>query len=114
MIDLIKKYSLLLIFGIVISRILAGLILIAFPDLLTSKLQDGGTSTLSSGYLSGALEYLVNIGFIILLVKDMRTEKINSPLILIMTFFSAIMGIVFFLLTVASNKVNQPKIEMNE
>ena len=114
MIDLIKKYSLLLIFGIVISRILAGLILIAFPDLLTSKLPDGGTSTLSGGYLSGGLEYLVNIGFIILLVKDMRTEKINSPLILIMTFFSAFIGIVFFLLTVASNKVNQPKIEMNE
>ncbi len=85
-----------------------------FPNFLTSELQDGGTSTLSSGYLSGGFQYIINIGFIILLIKDMRTEKINSPLILIMTFFSGFIGIVFFLLSVASNKMNEPKIELNE
>ncbi|WP_046758175.1 hypothetical protein [Kordia jejudonensis] len=114
MIDFIKKYSLLLIIGLVLSRILAGLILIAFPDVLTTELPDGGISTLSGGFLSNGIEYLVNIGFIILLAKDMRTEKINSPLILLMTFFSAFVGVVLFLLTVASTKVCQTKIELNE
>ena len=114
MIDLIKKYSLLIIIGIVLSRILAGIILIAFPDILTSELPNGGTSTLSVSYLSDRFEYLVNIIVIIFLVKDMKMEKINSPLILIMTFFSAFIGIIFFLLSVASNNANKPKIELNE
>jgi hypothetical protein len=114
MIDLIKKYSLLLIIGIALSRIVAGIILNTFPDLLTSELPDGGTSTLSGGYLSAGFEYIINIVFIILLAKDMKTEKINSPLILILTFFSAFIGILIFLLSVASNKINRTKIELNE
>ena len=112
--DLIKKYSLLLIIGIVLSRILAGIILIAFPDLLTSELPNGGTSTLSGSYLSSGFEYIINVVFIILLAIDLKKEKINSPLILIMTFFSAFIGIILFLLSVASNKINQTKIELNE
>ncbi|MCL7765488.1 hypothetical protein MPF19_18880 [Polaribacter sp. Z014] len=112
--DLIKKYSLLLIIGIVFSRILAGIILITFPDLLTSELPNGGTSTLSGSYLSSGFEYIINLVFIIFLAKDFKKEKMNSPLILIMTFFSAFIGIILFLLSVASNKINQTKIELNE
>ncbi|QJP35429.1 hypothetical protein F0365_13980 [Nonlabens sp. Ci31] len=114
MIDLLKKYSILLIIGIVLSRILAGLILIIFPNILASEFADGGTSTLSAGYLSDGLEHLFNILVIIILAKDMKKEKINSPLILIMTFFFAFIGVIFFLLTVASNKVIKPQIELNE
>ncbi|WP_282030853.1 hypothetical protein [Winogradskyella eximia] len=114
MINLIKKYSLLLIIGITLSRIMAGIILILFPDLLTSELPDGGTSTLSSDYLSVGLDFIINIVFIVLLAKDMKTEKINSPLILIMTFFYAYIGILIFLLTVASNKFSRTNIELNE
>ena len=114
MIDLIKKYSLLLIIGITLSRIIDAIILNIFPDLLTFQLPDGGTSTLSSDYLSVGLDFIINIVFVVLLAKDMKTEKINSPLILIMTFFSAFIGILIFLLSVASNKISRTKIELNE
>ena len=111
---LIKKYATLLIIGLLASRVLTAIILLAFPNLLTSELPDGGTSTLGSGYLSRGFEYLINIGFIFLLSKDMRKEQMKSNLILIMTFFSSFMGVLLFLLSVASNKLNQPKMELNE
>lgn len=109
MVELIKKYSTLLIIEIVLSRILAGIILIVFPNLLTSELPDGGTSTLGGGYLSSGFEYLINIGFMILLAKDMKTENTKSTAILIMTFFSAFIGVLFFLLNVANNRLNNIK-----
>ena len=114
MTELIKKYATLLILGLVLSRVLSAIILLALPNLLTSELPDGGTSTLGSGYLSGGIEYLINLGFIILLSKDMKKEQMKSNLILIMTFFSSFIGVLIFLLSVAHNKSNQPKIGINE
>ncbi|WP_299523682.1 hypothetical protein [Winogradskyella sp.] len=112
--ELIKKYAVLLIIGLLISRILSVIILLAIPNLLTSELPEGGTSTLSGSYLSGGLEYLVNIGFIFLLSKDMSNERIKSNLILVMTFFSSMIGVVLFLLSVAQKKSNLTKIKLNE
>ncbi|WP_111685605.1 hypothetical protein [Winogradskyella tangerina] len=111
---LIKKYAILLIIGLLISRILSAIILLAVPTLLTAELPEGGTSTLSGSYLSSGLEYLVNIGFIFLLSKDMRNEEVKSNLILVMTFFSSMIGVVLFLLSVAQKKSNLTKIELNE
>ncbi len=112
--ELIKKYATLLIIGLVLSRVLTTIILLAIPNLLTSELPDGGTSTLDSGYLRGGFEYLINIIFIFLLSKDMQKEQVKSNLTLIMTFFSSFIGVLIFLLSVAHNKYNQPKIEINE
>ena len=114
MTELIKKYATLLIIGLVLSRVMSAIILLAIPNLLTSKLPDGGTSTLGNGYLSGGIGYLINIGFIILLSKDMKKEQMKSNLILIMTFFSSLIGVLMFLLSVAQKKYNQPKIGINE
>lgn len=112
--ELIKKYATLLIIVLIISRILTAIILLAIPNLLISGLPDGGTSTLGSGYLSGGIEYLINIGVIILLSKDMKKEQIKSNLILIMTFFSSFIGVLLFLLSVAHNKYNQIEIGTDE
>lgn len=112
--ELIKKYAALLIIGLVLSRILSAIILLAIPNLLISELPDGGTSTLGGGYLSGGIEYLINVGFIFLLSRDMKKEQIKSSLILIMTFFSSLIGVSIFLLSVAHKKFNQPKIGINE
>ncbi|MDT0622025.1 hypothetical protein [Croceitalea vernalis] len=114
MTELIKKYATLLIIGLVLSRVIAAIILLAIPNLLTSELPDGGTSTLGTDYLSGGIGYLINIGFIILLSKEMKKEQIKSNLILIMTFFSSLIGVLIFLLSVAQEKYNQPKIGINE
>ncbi len=112
--ELIKKYATLLIIGLVLSRVLTTIILLAIPNLLTSELPDGGTSTLDSRYLRGGFEYLLNIIFIFLLSKDMQKEQVKSNLTLIMTFFSSFIGVLIFLLSVAHNKYNQPKIKINE
>lgn len=112
--ELIKKYATLLIIELFLSRVLAAIVLLVIPNLLTSELLDGGTSTLSSSYLSGGFQYLINIGFIILMSKDLKKEGINSNLILIMTFFSSFIGVLFLLLSVAYKEHNQPKIEINE
>jgi hypothetical protein len=112
--ELIKKYATLLIMGLFLSRILTAIILLAAPNLLTFELPDGGTSTLSTSYLSSGLEYLINVGFVILLSKDLKKENINSNLMLMITLFSSFIGVVFFLLIIAFKEHNHPKIEVNE
>jgi uncharacterized membrane-anchored protein YitT (DUF2179 family) len=114
MIKITKKYSILLVLGLVLSDILAGIILLAIPNFSTYELAGGETLTLSYEHLNIVAQYLINIGFMILLSKDMGKKQIKSNLILIMTFFSPFIGVLLFLLSVAQNKYNQPKIEMDE
>jgi hypothetical protein len=109
MTELIKKYSILLVVGKILSYILAGIILIIFPYLMTSELPNGGTSTLSRNYLSSSIEYLINIAFIFFLLKDMEKENSKSKIILIMTFFSAFIGVLFFLLSIKNYRINLNK-----
>ena len=99
--QLIKKYAGLLILAIILSHLLTGLVLTIWPNLLIEKLPNGGTSTLATVYLVSGFEYLINIGFIILLAKDMEKENLKSIPILIISFFSGFVGVVFFLLAAA-------------
>ena len=103
---LIKKYSILLISAIILSHLLTGIILTVWPNLLTTELPGGGTSTLGNGYLISALDYLINVVFIILLTKEMNKENIKSIPLLILTFFSSLLGVIFFLFIVAQQKLN--------
>ena len=112
--ELIKKYAVLLLLGFLLSRILTALTLTLIPNLLTWELLDGGTSSLSHDYLRNGFDYVINIGFIMMLSRDMGKERLKSSLILIMTFFSSFIGVVIFLLAVAFNKLNPPNIELHE
>ncbi len=103
---LIIKYSILLVVAMVLSHLLSGVILIIWPDFLTSVKPDGGTSTLGVGYLTSALSYLINIVFVVLLMKEMNKENIKSIPLLILTFFSSFLGVVIFLFIVAYQKLN--------
>ena len=94
---LIKKYSVLLILAVVISHLLTAIIMTIWPDLLTTEMPDGGTSILGSGYLTVGIDYLINVVFIIILSKEMNRENIQSIPILILTFFSSLLGVMFFL-----------------
>ena len=104
--QLIKKYSILLISAILLSYLLTGIILTIWPNLLTTELPDGGTSTLGNGYLTSGLDYLINIVFIILLSKEMNKENIKSIPVLILTFFSSLFRVMFFLFIATSHKMN--------
>ena len=110
MIRLLKKYTILVIASIIISRILTATILTIWPDLLTTKMPNGGTHSFGSGFLETGIEYLINIIFVFLLAKEMKNEKILSVSVLILTFFSSSIGVLFFFLILADNKLNYQQI----
>ncbi len=101
---LIKKYVILLIIAIILARLTTAILLIIFPNLLTTELPNGGTSILGKEYLERGIEYILNIVFVILLSREMKQLKFKSSLILIITFFSSLIGVIFFLFVAADNK----------
>jgi len=107
MITLLKKYSLLLIASIIISYILTAFILYLKPDLLTTHNSYGATSSFGSAYLKEWIDDFINIIFVFLLYREMKTLKIMSVPILILTFFSSLTGVIFFLIMNAYNTLTK-------
>ena len=103
--QLIKKYSILLIIGFLLPGLLTLGLLSIQPDLLTLELPNGYRKW-DDGYIKIVFGLLINLYFIFQMKKDMEKEKLKSNLILITTFFSAFIGVVFFWLAVANNKFN--------
>ena len=108
--QLIKKYIILLLVATVITRLVAIILLGIYPNLLTTELPDGSTSTLGDAYLERFFEYLINIIFVILLLKEMRRLKFISLPILVVTFLSSYIGIIFFLFAAAGKTLETKKI----
>ncbi len=67
--------------------------------------QNGAITTYSTKYLVWFLEYLINIVFIILIYTELKKQKIKSTPILVVTFLSSLIGVIFFLLFSAHNKL---------
>lgn len=111
---LIIKYSVLVVSSIVFARLLTATILTIWPNLLTINISEGVSRKLGTGNLQTGISYLVNIIIIFLLSKDMKKENLKSIPILIMTFFSSLVGIIFFFLTIANNKLNSKQIDNHE
>lgn len=111
MIGLLKKYAILVIASIIIARLITITILTIWPDLLITKLPNGGTQTLGNGFLETGIEFVVNIIFVILLIKEMKKEKISSYPVLILTFFSSVIGVLFFFLILADHKLKYKHID---
>jgi len=91
----------LVIASIVISYLLAAVILLLSPHLLTTQTPDGATQTYSTAYLKDGIDYLINIIFIFLLYREMKILKIMSIPILMLTFFSGLIGVIFFFIIIA-------------
>jgi uncharacterized protein YqhQ len=108
---LLKKYAILVIASIIIARLLTVSIMTIWPDLLTTKLPNGGIHTLSTNFLETGIDFLINIGFIFLLAKEMKNEKIYSVPVLILTFFSSMIGVLFFFLILAENKLKYKQLD---
>lgn len=105
MTTLLKKYSILVISSMVTSYLLTALILYMSPHLLTTQTPDGATHSFSSAYLKVGIEYLINIIFVSLLYREMKTLKIMSTPILILTFFSSLIGVIFLFIISAYEKL---------
>lgn len=106
---LIIKYSILVVSSIIVARLLTTTILTYWPDLLTIYISEGATRKPGSRFLESGISYLLNVIILIILSKDMRKENYKSIPILIMTFFSSLVGITFFFLTLAYKNLNSNK-----
>lgn len=111
MILLFKKYAILVVSSIIIVRLITVSILTIWPDLLSMKMPDEGVRTFGIAFLETGVEYIINIIFVILLSKDMKRENIFSLPILILTFVSNILGVIFFFLILANNKLIQKQLD---
>ena len=111
---LTKKYTILVVASIVFVRLLTATIMTIWPDLLTTKISETLTHKISNGYLERGIAYLVNIVFVFLLYKEMEKEKVQSIPILVLTFFSSLIGVIFFLLTIAYDKFTNKQINQYE
>lgn len=111
---LIIKYSVLVVSSIVFARLLTATILSIWPNLLTISISEGVSRKLGTGILQTEISYLVNIIIIFILSRDMKKENLKSIPILIMTFFSSLVGIIFFLLTLTNNKLKSKQVESHE
>lgn len=103
--QLIIKYSILLIFALILARLLTVATMTMWPDILTFNVAEGYTRTFSSHYLESVFEYLMNIAFIVLIAAEFKKQKVKSIPILIVTFFSSFVGVLFFLLFSANTKL---------
>lgn len=100
-----------MIASIVITELITFAILTIWPDLLTTKLPDGAIQTFGNGFLEGGIKSVINIIFVFLLAKDMKNEKILSLPVLVVTFFSNLIGVLFFFLILAYNKLKYKQLD---
>lgn len=99
-----KKYIYLLAGLYILNNLLAAIVLMIFPDLLTIHYSDTSTSSFSANYLIVLFEYITNLIIIYQINKDMKQIGPKSIPILIITFFYNTAGILFyFILLFASN-----------
>ena len=106
MTKILVKYSIILVVAKIIASLLTVSIMTIWPLLLTTETPNRGTFTLGTGFLETGIEYLINLVIIYLLVKEMEKEDFFSLPILILTFFSNWIGILFFFLAFAYKSIN--------
>lgn len=99
-IEQIKKYFLLLIGAYVAVRIMAFILIFMYPDILVRHLSDSSTMVYSPGDLILLIEYFSYLVIAIIMNRDMKEKGLFSIPILLLTFFSGVYGIVFYLIMV--------------
>lgn len=111
---ILKKYILLLFGAYVTVRIIALIILIIFPDILTYKHSETHTTTLSIEHLYFKTQYLVNIIFVRIIYKDFKKLNIKSYTILLTTLLTGFAGViisVIYMYKVKSSSVDNGNIQ---
>jgi len=107
--ELIKKYAILVILAFIVSKLGLAIIMTVWPDLMTVKVSDVETLTYGTAYLEYGITYLINILFIVFLYKEMKKLDFKSLPVLIVTFFSNLIGVLFFLIISAHKILNSQK-----
>ena len=110
MIKLIKKYTILIAASVILVAFLTLLIPDIFPNLLTTGITEDTRFTFGTAHLMWTIQYLFNIVFIFVLHKDMKKADIHAVPVLVLTFFSSFVGVLFFFLIIASKTLNYKKL----
>jgi len=103
--DLIIKYTIVLIICKLIYIFIPDFIITTFPSLQFYTLSNGASRAVI-GPLTTGMHYFLNLIMTILLFREMQILNIKSLLILIITLFSSITGVIFFLFIVFDRKYN--------
>jgi len=104
LIAIIKKYIILAILFVIIELILVS----SFP-IFISLIEISDKKIYSLGY--EIINLAINSIFILIIYRDMKKEELKSDLILLITFFNHINGVILFLilLTYKTIKTNNTK-----
>ena len=105
--QLIIKYALLIIITTLIIKIITGIITVSPPLLLSTITVNGRIRPFPILFFENILELVLNIIIVIIMKKDLRKENINSVPLLILTLFSGLIGVLFFLLAVYHNQLKR-------
>lgn len=94
---LIVKYSKILTAIYVFSYLSSEIIAYVFPNLLSYETANGQNLNIGIGYLRTGIRYLLNVLLVFVIAKEMKCLNLKSSILLILTFFSNITGVAFFL-----------------
>ena len=106
-----KKYFFLLAGFYLGIRILVAILFVIFPNILTFDISPNGTRSFSEDYLVAFFTYLTNIVFVISIKNDLEKVNIKSIPVLIVTFFSNIIGVLFCFILLFAADFNKNKID---
>lgn len=105
--QLLKKYSILIVVLFIIQSGLSSLIY-----LILERFNLDSKFTFHSIYL--LFDYIINSIYVIIIYKDMKKEESVNKLILILTFFSSLSGLLLFLISAAYKNIQKQKLSQDE
>ena len=109
----IKKYIILFLVIQLLSALIPVILKFISPEIFTRQISEGVTQTFGNGYFQLISRYILNIIIIKYMWNDMIKMKIKNNWILILTFFSGFMGIIFFLFIIFESKLSTNENRIN-
>ena len=109
----IKKYIILFLVIQLLSALIPVILKFISPEIFTQQISEGVTQTFGNGYFQLISRYILNIIIIKYMWNDMIKMKIKNNWILILTFFSGFMGIIFFLFIIFESKLSTNENRIN-
>lgn len=104
---ILKKYTILVILTFIIISLINKIVTLIWPDFVMVLRNGNITQTYGPSLLEKGIEHLFNIVFFFLLYFEMKKGNIKSVPVLILTLFSNILGVIFFLFITVDHQINK-------
>jgi uncharacterized protein YacL len=106
-----KKYFILLAGFYLGIRIIVSILFVIYPNILTFEISQNSTRSFSEDYLVALFTYLTNIVFVISINNDFKKVNVKSLPILIVTFLSNTIGVIFSMILLFAVDLNKNRID---